>query len=471
MHTSSAPADSGRLEREDLVAVLSRRLPAGALQLAPERIAGHLRDENPVCEPGQPLALVRPTTTAEVSTVLEAAQSTRTPVVVQGARTGVCGGATAIDGALLLSMESMNHILEIDPVDQVAVVQPGVLNADLSRAAEQHALFYPPDPGSWQMSSIGGNVATNAGGLCCVKYGVTGDYVRGLEFVLPGGSVMRAGRRTVKGVAGYDLTRLLVGSEGTLAAITEITVALVPAPEVPLTAVGVFRTLQSAARAVIAVRATGRRPALLELLDGPSIAAINAFGKMTLPEDAGAILLIQSDREPLAAAADLEAFRAAFLAEGAVDVVVAEDAAESQLLLEARRLLGPALTAQGTLYVDDVCVPVSRLAELVDGVGRIGDEYGVRTVCPGHAGDGNLHPAVFFDAKIPSEVRQAEAACDAIMALGLQLGGTITGEHGVGVVKRSWLERELGADMIALQRRVKDAFDPHGLMNPGKVFE
>lgn len=439
-----------------------------ALVLDPDVVTAHGRDHAQFCVPGDAAALVRARSRDDVVAVLRAAHEHKVPVVVQGTRTGVSGAATATDGCILLSLERMNRILEIDPVERIAVVEPGVVNADLSRAVAEHGLFYPPDPGSWEMSSIGGNVATNAGGMCCVKYGVTADYVRGLEFVVPGGTVHRTGHRTRKGVAGYDLTHLLVGSEGTLGAITQIVLALVPAPGPQLTAVGVFDNLAAAARAVARITSRGPAPAMLELIDHPSIVGVNEYAGLGLPE-AAALLLAQTDSSRNAAD-DLAAFVDAFRAEGATDTLVADSEAESKLLLEARRLLAPAMMARGTLLIEDICVPVHRLPDVVEGVAEIGRRHGVVTICPGHAGDGNLHPSVLFDADNEAQVAAARAAFDDIMALGLRLGGTITGEHGIGTLKRDWLRTELGPDLVELQRAVKRAFDPHGILNPGKVF-
>ncbi|MFE0748894.1 FAD-binding oxidoreductase [Gordonia sp. NPDC058843] len=445
---------------------LAGGLPAPALRTTPASWAGRLRDIAPFCAAGEPLALVTPHTTDEVALVLAVADAERIPVVCQGALTGAAGAANAIDGCILLSFEKMNRILEIDPLEQIAVVQPGTVNATLSAAVAEYGLFYPPDPGSWETSTIGGNVATNAGGMCCVKYGVTSDYVRALEFVVPGGQILRTGRRTIKGVAGYDLTHLLTGSEGTLAAITEITVSLLAERDVALAAVGMFESTRAAAEAVAAIKATGRRPSMLELLDAPSIEIISSFRDVGLP-NSGSVLLVRSDRG-VHAADDMAVFEAAFRSAGAEEVYAASDPQEAEMLLETRRLLGPAIAAQGSPLSDDVCVPVGALATLVDGVAEIGRRHGVRAICPGHAGDGNLHPAIFYDA---DNTDRAFSAFEEVMDLGLSLGGTITGEHGVGLLKKSFLRRELSAPMLDLHRNVKAAFDPHGILNPGKVFD
>lgn len=434
----------------------------------PAVLAGYRFDQAGFGEAGEPAALIRPRRTSEVARVLRFAHEHRIPVVPQGARTGLAGGANAVDGAILLSLERMDRLLAIDEVNQTATVQPGVINSVLSAAVAEKGLFYPPDPGSWESSTIGGNVATNAGGLCCVKYGVTSDFVRELEVVLADGRVLRTGHRTVKGVAGYDLVRLFTGSEGTLGVITEVTVALRPLAEKPLTAIAFFPTSVAACTAVTEYLGAGRRPSVLEFMDKATIDAISAYRDLGFPDHAQAVLIAQSDRGA-AAPEDLQAFAKSARDRGATEVIVSADQAEADLLIEARRLVGVALERLGPRLVDDVCVPRSRLAELIDGIAAIAAEYGVPIPCCGHAGDGNLHPNVVFDAAQPESVRRGQAAFDAVMELGLRLGGTITGEHGVGMLKRSWLETELGEVGVSVHQAVKRAFDPRGILNPGKV--
>jgi glycolate oxidase len=457
--------------RDDaLVARLEAELGSRAVVTDPDVLESHRYDHATFCPAGTPRVLVRPGSTEQVQQVVLAAREHRVPVVPQGARTGLSGGANASDGAILLSLERMDRILEVDVDDHVAVVQPGVVNADLSRAVADSGLFYPPDPSSWEQSTIGGNVATNAGGLCCVKYGVTADFVRALEVVLGTGEVLRTGHRTVKGVAGYDLTRLIVGSEGTLGVVTEVTVALRPAPETPLTAAATFRDGEDALRAAAAVMASGLRPSLMEFIDQTTVRAIQGYRDMGLPEDVGALLLAQSDRGERAAA-DVEQIAKICHAEGAIDVAEAGDAEESRMLLEARRLVNAGLETLGQKLVDDVAVPRPRLPELLRGVEQIARDLDVVIACPGHVGDGNMHPTVIIDRSTPDAERRAVEAFDAVMELGLRLGGTITGEHGVGILKRRWLEHELGPTGAALQRQIRRVFDPLGLLNPGKVLE
>ncbi len=452
----------------DALPELVAALPDDAVVVDPATVENHRRDRADLCQAGTPLALVRPRTTEHVQTVMRWATRHGVPVVPQGARTGLSGGANAVDGCVLLSLARMDAIVEIDPVDQVAVVEPGVVNATLSRAALEAGLFYPPDPSSWEESTIGGNLATNAGGLCCVKYGVTGDFVRGIEVVLADGEVIRTGRRTVKGVAGYDLTKLLVGSEGTLGIITQATLSLRPAPEEALTMVALFDAVPPALEAAMQIMSSGVRPSLLEFLDAPSIAAIQAYRDMGLSESAQAMLLMQSDRGPLAAD-DVAAMGDLCERLGAVEVAVASDQEESDMLLAARRMINPAVEKVGASLVDDVAVPRARLIDLLEGVAKIAAEHDVQIICPGHIGDVNMHPHVIFERGDDAAAARAADAFGAIMQLALELGGTITGEHGVGTLKRPWLDQELGGVGLRLPQRVKAAFDPLGILNPGKV--
>jgi glycolate oxidase len=452
-----------------LIARLRAALGEKAVVTDPDVLDSHRNDHATYCEAGVPAVLVRPSSTAEVQEVLRAAGEYGVPVVPQGARSGLSGAANALDGCLLLSTSRLNRILEISAEDQVAVVQPGVVNSELSRAVLEQGLFYPPDPSSWEMSTIGGNIATNAGGLCCVKYGVTGDFVRGLEVVLASGEVVRTGRRTAKGVAGYDVTRLIVGSEGTLGVVTEATLALRPAPEAALTVAATFLSIDAGIAAAAAVMASGLRPSLLEFLDGPTARAIQDYRDMGLPADVGSLLIAQSDRGPRAAD-DVAEIARICTSLGAVDVAEASDAEESSMLLEARRLVNPALERLGVTLIDDVAVPRSKLVALLDGIAEIGTKYDVLICCPGHVGDGNMHPTVVFDRDDPAAEARALEAFGAVMNLGLALGGTITGEHGIGKLKSRWLEQELGPVGLALQRRLKSVFDPTNLLNPDKLF-
>ncbi|MFE1954368.1 MULTISPECIES: FAD-binding oxidoreductase [Streptomyces] len=452
-----------------LVERLQEALPAGSVIVDPDITSAYANDMASFCDAGAPAVVVLPRTVEQVQHVMRTATALRVPVVPQGARTGLSGGANASDGCIVLSLVKMDRILEIDVVDRIAVVEPGVVNATLSRAVNEHGLYYPPDPSSWEMCTIGGNIGTASGGLCCVKYGVTAEYVLGLDVVLADGRLLSTGRRTAKGVAGYDLTRLFVGSEGSLGIVVGATLALKPQPPQQLVLAAEFASTDAACDAVCKIMADGHVPSLLELMDRTTVKAVNDLAQMGLPETTEALLLCAFDT--LDPAADLAAVGALCEAAGATQVVPAEDAAESELLLQARRLSLTALEAvKGTTMIDDVCVPRTRLAEMLAGVERIAEKYALTIGVCAHAGDGNTHPTVCFDAQDADEGRRARESFDEIMALGLQLGGTITGEHGVGVLKKEWLARELGPVGVEVQQAVKAAFDPLGILNPGKLF-
>ncbi|MCX5607723.1 FAD-binding protein [Streptomyces sp. NBC_00047] len=444
-------------------------LPAEALLTDPQVTASYATDMASFCAAGTPAAVVLPRAVEQVQHVMRTATALRIPVVPQGARTGLSGGANASDGCIVLSLVKMDRILEISAVDRIAVVEPGVVNAVLSRAVAEQGLYYPPDPSSWEQCTIGGNIGTASGGLCCVKYGVTAEYVLGLDVVLADGRLMSTGRRTAKGVAGYDLTRLFVGSEGSLGIVVRAVLALRPAPPRQLAMAAEFPSVAAACEAVCAVMEAGLTPSLLELMDRTTVRAVNELGKMGLPEDTEALLLAAFDTPH--APGDLAAVGELCTAAGATAVVPAEDEAESELLLQARRMSFPALEAlRPATMIDDVCVPRSRLAEMLDGTAAIARAQNLLIGVCAHAGDGNTHPIVCFDPADEDETRRARESFGEIMALGLSLGGTITGEHGVGVLKKEWLARELGPVGLEMQRAVKAAFDPLGLLNPGKLF-
>ncbi|MFG2496676.1 FAD-binding oxidoreductase [Streptomyces sp. NPDC048441] len=452
-----------------LIERLHEGLPEEAVLTDPDITSSYANDMASFCDAGTPAVVVLPRTVEQVQHVMRMATELRIPVVPQGARTGLSGGANASEGCIVLSLVKMDRILEINPVDRIAIVEPGVVNATLSRAVNEQGLYYPPDPSSWETCTIGGNIGTASGGLCCVKYGVTAEYVLGLDVVLADGRLMSTGRRTAKGVAGYDLTRLFVGSEGSLGIVVRATLALKPQPPQQLVLAAEFSSAEAACAAVCKIMEGGHVPSLLELMDRTTIRAVNALAHMGLPETTEALLLAAFDTpDPTA---DLAAVGALCEAAGATQVVPAEDAAESELLLQARRLSLTALEAvKGTTMIDDVCVPRSKLADMLEGVDRIADKYDLTIGVCAHAGDGNTHPTVCFDAADLDEGRRARESFDEIMALGLELGGTITGEHGVGVLKKEWLARELGPVGVEMQRAVKTAFDPLSLLNPGKLF-
>lgn len=452
---------------------LEADLTPGALTTDPAVVEAHSADLALFCPHDGAIALVRARTADDVAATLRFASAHGIPVVPQGARSGISGGANAVPGAILLSVAGMTRILEINEAEQTVTVEPGVINQDLKDALRPHGLSYPPDPGSVAISSIGGNIATNAGGLCCVKYGVTKDYVRELLVVLPDGTPARVGHRTAKGVAGLDLASLFVGSEGTLGVVVEATLRLVPLLPEPLTAVATFPSETEAARTVADFMATGARPSLLESLDGTSIRLLQEFGDFGLGSGAGAMLLMQSDDQD--AQAQVEAFAAVAEASGAIDVAFTDDPRDSEALVAARRMAQPSFERYahahgGGQLLDDVCLPRAAMAEFYRRLGEIRHRTGLTIAVVAHAGDGNMHPSVFFDANDEESTATATAAFEEIMAVGLELGGTITGEHGVGYLKRDWLPRELDAGNRAAHRAVKDALDPQGIMNPRKMF-
>jgi glycolate oxidase len=447
---------------EEVLRALADGVSDGALVTDPDVVDGYRFDRARTVVPGKPLCLVRAADTADVQAVMRVATRFRVPVVPRGAGTGLSGGSTAVDGAITLSTERMRTIA-VDPAGLTVTVGPGLLNAEVKAAAREHGLWYPPDPSSFEICSIGGNLATNAGGLCCVKYGVTTDYVLGLEVVLADGRAVRLGGRTIKDVAGYDLKRLFVGSEGTLGIITEATLRLRPLPPPATTVVGTFADVVDAGRAVTAVMADVR-PAALELMDRAAVTAVESVRPMGLGPDVGALLLGQSD----AGLAECEAMGAAFEAAGATYVAVTDDPDEGELLMGARRMAIPCVEQLGAVLIEDVGVPIPRIPDLIAAVERVAARRQTLVPVIGHAGDGNFHPLVTFDAGDPGATARAELAFDEIMEAALALGGTVTGEHGIGTLKVRHLADQLGPDVLDLTRRVKEALDPLGLLNPGK---
>lgn len=417
---------------------------------------------------GTPIAVVRPADAGEVQRVVRWAADRRVPIVPRGAGSGLSGGSSAVDGGIVLSLERMRAI-QIDPACRIAEVEPGAFNAEVKAAAAGYGLWYPPDPSSYEICSIGGNIATNAGGLCCVKYGVTTDYVLGLDVVLADGTLIRLGGKRIKDVAGLSLLKLFVGSEGTLGIITRALLRLVPAQPPRSTAVATFDTVRAAAETVVAIGRT-LRPAMLELMDRASINAVEDYRAMGLDRSAGAMLLAQSDAVGEGAAAELAVIEAAAEAAGARDVFSTDDPDEGELFVAARRAAFPAIEARGSLLLEDVGAPIPLLPELLDGIAGIAARHRVEIPVVAHAGDGNTHPLVVFDPTEPGARERAELAFAEIMALAIGLGGTITGEHGVGRTKKAALPDQLGPEVMALHRRIKDALDPYGILNPGAIF-
>ncbi|WP_367134163.1 FAD-binding oxidoreductase [Saccharothrix sp. HUAS TT1] len=455
---------------ESLLAELRSAVGVDAVLTDPDVTASYRRDMMPLAPHGRPLAVVLPTSAEQVRAVVRACAAARTPIVPRGAGSGLSGAANAVEGCVVLVTTKMNAILEIDPDNRLAVVEPGVVNLDLRAAVEKHGLFYPPDPSSYDWCTIGGNLSTNAGGLCCVKYGVTTDSVLGLDVVLADGELLRTGRRTVKGVAGYDLTKLFVGSEGTLGVITRATLALRPLPQSPATLVASFGSTADAGAAVSRVVTEGVVPSLMEIMDRTSIRAVEQYLKTDLSAEA-ALLLCQSDSGGEAGRRELAAIEQACVAAGAELVYATEDLGEGRDLLAARRAVLTALEVYGAWLTDDVCVPRTRIADLIAGCERISESAGLRIAVVGHAGDGNMHPTIVYDPASEDEFARARRAFDEILGLGLALGGTITGEHGVGKIKRDWLAREIGPVGLRVHREIKRALDPGNLFNPGSMFD
>ena len=430
--------------------------------------------------PEQPLAVVRARSVADVQAAMRLATLHRIPVVPRGAGTGLAGGAIGTAGSIVLDVAGMDRVLEIDDDDEIAVVEPGVITDDLAAVLAPRGLWWPPDPASRAISTVGGNIATNAGGLLCAKYGVTRESVLGLAVVLADGSLVRLGRRTVKGVTGYDLTALLIGSEGTLGVVVEATLQLRRAGQDPVVTVGAtFPTVRAAAEAAAAITASGLRPAALELMDAASCAAIDALvaagegpgGDLPSLAGRGAFLLVQTDggAAPRDAAAALRLIRAA----GGEGAVAPDDAAAAGLVA-LRRSAHPAFTKLGDVLIEDVCVPRSALPAMLEAIDGIAARHGLPIPTIAHAGDGNLHPNIVIPASVPHAPGEIPdvvwAAGEELFRTALALGGTLTGEHGVGILKRRWIADELGEDVMALSRRIKAAFDPLGLLNPGKVL-
>jgi glycolate dehydrogenase FAD-linked subunit len=417
---------------------------------------------------GVPSAVVRPRDASQVATAVQWAAEHRVPVVPRGAGSGLSGGASAVSGGIVLSLERMKSI-EIDVACRVAVVEAGAFNAEVKAAAAEHGLWYPPDPSSYEICSIGGNIATNAGGLCCVKYGVTTDYVLGLDVVLADGTLITLGGKRIKDVAGLSLLKLFVGSGGTLGIITRAILRLIPTQGARSTLVAYFPTVQAAADTVVTIGGT-LRASMMELMDHTSINAVEDYRSMGLDRSAGALLLAQSDAPGAACDAEIDVMAAACTTAGAKEVFVTNDPEEGELFVAARRAAFPAIEARGSILLEDVGAPVPRLPELLSGIAAVADRYAVEIPVVAHAGDGNTHPIVIYDRGDPDARDRAYRAFEEIMQLAISLGGTITGEHGVGRAKKAALPAQLGPDVMALSRTIKNALDPLGILNPGAIF-
>jgi glycolate oxidase len=420
----------------------------------------------------RPLAVVLPASATEVSAVLKLANRERIVVAPRGSASGLSGGALPLGGGIALALTRMNRILEIDRVNLLAVVEPGVITARLQAEVEKLGLFYPPDPSSLSVSAIGGNVAENAGGARCLKYGVTADYVMGLQVVLPTGEIIRTGGRMVKNVTGYNLRQLFTGAEGTLGVITEVTLKLLPLPKFRLTALAVFPRLEDAAETVSEIMSAGLLPASIELMDQITVQCVEELLHTGLPTDAEALLLLAFDgnyeqivANELAAASEICTRR------GARSLQSARTPEESARLWQARRSISPALARKSPNKLgEDISVPRSAVPEIIRRIRTIAMQYELTIPVFGHAGDGNLHPNILCDRNNPEEMQRVRGAAAAIFEAAIACGGTLSGEHGIGLLKKEFMEQDLGHEAIEAMKKIKLALDPHNLLNPGKIF-
>jgi glycolate oxidase len=456
----------------NIAGLLERELGAAAI-IGPghEQLDDYGRDESPLPEFFPPECAVLVESTEQAAIVLRLCLEHRVPVTPRGAGSGMCGGALPIAGGVVLSTERMTRIKEIDAGDLVAVVEPGVVTGVLQTEVEAQGLFYPPDPASLEYCSIGGNASTNAGGPRAFKYGVTREYILGLEVVLMGGETLRCGRRTAKGVTGYDLVAGFVGTEGTFGVITELVVKLLPNPPAAATILGVFADVPAAGAAISALLREGLRPRVLELADRHSIDHVRAKARYRFPANAGAIVLLEVDGEHDAMAMMMEKIGMRCDELGAIDVLAATEPADRRAVWEARRLISPSLKEAYRIKVnEDVCVPRGRIVEMLARVDRVSAETGIATAVFGHAGDGNLHVNLCSneDPADPAVRAKMWGAAERIFHHTIELGGTLSGEHGIGLTKRDYVHLEQSEQLIEWQRRWKLMWDPNNLMNPGK---
>jgi glycolate oxidase len=418
-----------------------------------------------------PDAIISPSCTEEVSKIVKICNENRIPIISRGSGTNLCGGTCPTEGGLVMLFKNMNKILELDEENLTIHVQAGVITLDITKAVEAKGLFYPPDPSSMKISTIGGNISENSGGLRGLKYGVTRDYVLALEVVMANGDIIKTGGKLAKDVAGYDLTRLMVGSEGTLGIITEATLKLIPMPETKKTMLALYDDLDAAARTVSAIIANKIIPTTLEFLDQPTLHVVEDYAQIGLPTTAKAVLLIEQDGEPELVDRDIQRITDVCKQEGAVSVQVAKTSEEAIALTTARRSALSALARlKPTTILEDATVPRSEVANMVKAINMIAEKYNLKICTFGHAGDGNLHPTCPTDLRDHDEMERVEIAFGEIFAKAVELGGTITGEHGVGVMKAPYLELKLGKEGIAVMEAIKHGLDPNNIMNPGKLF-
>ena len=456
-----ASVDSALIEIE-------RAVGSGSVIRDPSMLESYAQDESEV-EPCMPEAVVRASTTADVSAVMKAAYANEVPVIPRGGGTGRVGGAVPVPGSIVLAFEKMNAVEGINKQELTTRVQPGLITGELKRITEEEGLYYPPDPNSWDSCAIGGNIAANAGGPRAFKYGVTREYVMGMDVVLADGTVLKLGRETKKGVTGYDLTALMVGSEGTLGIVTEATLRLIPKPESTVTALACFSSLDEVAPVVSSLMAQGQLPACIELLDEEAIRIVRPEAGLTIPDETKAMLLIELDGEEAKLEGDLERTGNVLFDLDALEVLVAQHSGERERLWASRRELSHSLKRQAANKLsEDVVVPRTKMAELLGHCAQLAEQHQLVVPTYGHAGDGNLHVNFLWDD--PDEKVRVDAAIKSLFQRVIELRGTLSGEHGIGVLKAPYLSMEQSPALIALQQKIKDVFDPKHILNPGKIF-
>ncbi|MEI6338710.1 MAG: FAD-linked oxidase C-terminal domain-containing protein [Verrucomicrobiota bacterium] len=455
----------------EILPILAGIFPAPSLLTAAEDLIPYSFDGTAVLRQ-MPLAVVFAQTTEQVSQLVRVANERRWTLVTRGSGTGLSGGSVPSEGCIVLCLSQMNRILEVDTKNLTLTAEAGTVTLAIAEAAERVGLFYPPDPGSMKISTIGGNVAENSGGLRGLKYGVTRDYIMGLEVVLPSGEVIFTGNKCVKDVAGYSLRDLFIGSEGTLGIITKVLIALIPKPAARKTLLAVFDRMEDAANTVSAIIEAKIIPCTLEFLDRVTINCVEDYARIGLPRDAAAVLLIESDGH--AVAVEEEAARMAEIcaSHGAREVKVAQTGAEALLLASARRAAFSSLARLApTTILEDATVPRSELAKMVARIQHVAEKYQLKVGTFGHMGDGNLHPTFLTNEKNAEEMHRVEEAMKEIFDYAVELGGTITGEHGVGLAKKAFLKKAIGDLNLEVMKRIKKSFDPNGVLNPGKIFD
>lgn len=409
--------------------------------------------------------------TEEVQKVVLIAKNHHMPITPRGASSSLSGGPLPVEGGIIMDFSQWNQHLEIFPDDLIIKASPGVRTGDIHHLADQHNLMYPPDPSSSSICTIGGNLAENAGGPRGVKYGVTKDYVLGLEVVTANGDIIHTGGQTVKNVTGYDLTKLIVGSEGTLGIITEATLRLIPKPLDTMTAMIVYDELYKAGQSISAILTSGVRPSKMEILDHNALNKVEDYAALNLPREAAAILLVEVDGDTDVLKKEMEIIRKALGKIGVENINIAENKEEEARLWQVRKLVSPAIVTSGyTKISEDATVPLSKIPEMFKKIDEVKEKYHLSIVVFGHAGDGNLHPTINTNMRDPDEVARVEDAVEEIFNYAIELGGTLSGEHGIGTMKRAFLTREIGEAGVAFQKAVKEALDPQNILNPGKIF-